>query len=240
MPPSRSAREDAPRRHVFRALFRAAREKVKPKFRDECAFIVATAGLLGLRGGEICHMTREWVDLDRGVIYIPRHDPCTKADGDPCGYCHKRVRSAIEHDDGLTYEEALAQRWQPKMEASSRPVWYDWSDTLVRLYDDFFTKYDRYKHSRVSINRRVDMVAEACELIEDTDDVYPHALRGHAARYHAQNGMRVHQLTRFMGWENLDSALPYIKMESGDVREALHRAHEGRGGVAGLGGGDPW
>lgn len=224
MPRANSAKEDMPSPREYRALKRAAREKVDEKYQLESLYLIRVMGELGLRAGEISHMTEEWVDFDQLEITLPVYDQCCKGkDGGPCGYCKKRARAEAEKDESITYETALRTRWKPKNE-ESRTIWFGFDESLVELIDEYLYKNGEFARARVTINRRIDRVAEACEMVNKSE-IYPHALRAHAATFHANKGMRAFHLKEFMGWSDVDGAMPYIKMASGDVRSELKRIH---------------
>ena len=230
MPKGGSAIEQMPNSREYRALKRAAREKVDSgrydtdAYRLECQFIVRVMGELGLRAGELSHITDDWVDFDQLEINIPSYDECTKGrDGGPCGYCKKRARRRAEHAE-ITYETALRDRWEPKNETSARSIWFGWNEELVEIIDEYLYKNGKYPHSRVSVNRRVTDIAEACDMV-GADEIDPHSLRAHAAMFHAKRGVRAFQLKEFMGWSDVDGAMDYIRMASDDVRSELKRVH---------------
>lgn len=75
------------------------------------------------------------------------------------------------------------------------------------------------------MNRRVDRVADAASSIDDTNDVYPHALRGLAARLRAREGLPAVHLRKMMGGSDIDAALTYVGMVADDVRTELNRIH---------------
>lgn len=227
-----SAKQDMPSPREYRALKRAAKEKVShsqkedSEFRLECTFALRLMGELGLRAGEVAHISEEWVDFGQNEIHIPEYDRCDYGkDGGPCGYCKKQARQRARKNDDISYEVALRDRWSPKGEFAAREIWFGWDPTLVDLIDEFLIKNDYYPHSRCAINRRMDRIAEAAELVS-SDDIYPHALRAHAAKHHASKGMRAFQLKEMMGWGEVDGAMDYIKMASNDVKSELKRIHQ--------------
>ena len=182
-------------------------------------------GELGLRAGEVVHLKENWIDWVQNEIHIPEFDRCDFGeDGGPCGYCKKQARQRAKKNDEISYEVALRDRWSPKGEFASREIWFGWDPSMVDLIDEYLLKYGHYPHSRASINRRVNKIAECCELV-DKEEIYPHALRGHAAKYHAGKGMRAFQLKEFMGWSDVGGAMDYIKMASNDVKSELKRVH---------------
>lgn len=99
-----------------------------------------------------------------------------------------------------------------------------------RPVDEFMIKHGKFPRSRVTINRRIDTIAEASELV-DPADVYPHALRAHAAMYWARQGLTAYHLTELLGWAEPDSAMDYIKMTANDVQSEMKRVYNGKGRV---------
>ncbi|WP_191965786.1 MULTISPECIES: tyrosine-type recombinase/integrase [Haloferax] len=223
----RSARLDAPSFREYRMLKHEARHKIPEKFRESTLFVLVSMGELGLRAGEVSHMRQSWVDVDNKVIRIPSYEQCNQGqDGGVCGYCKQQAKQALGDGSYDSYEEALADRWTPKNEESARTVPYGWSDEIVDIYDRFFYKHDGYPYCRTSINRRISRLAEASEIFDDRNDLYPHAFRGHAGKLHASNGINALQLKKFMGWGSVRGALPYIKMAAKDVQAAFTRVYE--------------
>lgn len=226
----RSAKEDAPTRREYRDLLRAAK-RLDGKDEFKYTFITRTMGELGLRAGEVSHMRRDWVDLERGRIEIPAHDPCDHGrDGSVCGYCRSQAKQAVDYrPDELTLEGELQRRWKPKLGASNRSVIYNFDDSLFELFDVFFHRHERFPWCRSVFNRWVNDLAEESDLIEDKDEIYPHAFRGHAARRFARKGMRAHTLRRHMGWGSVEAALDYIRMEADDIEDELSRIFDSNG-----------
>jgi len=78
-------------------------------YRNCTRFVVTMAGRLGMRAGEIAHMTEEWVDFKNGMIEIPEQEPCTKSiNGDACGYCRSLAKSVVKHGTPSIEESKLA------------------------------------------------------------------------------------------------------------------------------------
>lgn len=220
---ARHAEQDAIDIETFDRLLEAADELDEPH-RQECRFVLVAAGRLGLRAGEIAHLEEHWIDWERSRINIPRYEPCDRGrDGGVCGYCRKRARSRVEHEDDLTFEAALEERWNPKTPHSVRSVPFDFDERVERVVEAFFWHYDRYEHSRQSVNRRVNKVAEAAGL--DPSTLYPHALRATAATYHAYQGVSTPAIQSLFGWKNLAVAQKYIRLSGEATADALHDAH---------------
>ena len=102
----RHSREDALTNRQFEILVEST-YGIKESQRLECRTALYLAGKCGLRGGEIAHLTEEWVDWNEKIIEIPEHDACTKGvnQGEICGYCRRRAVDEITTNN-LTIEEA--------------------------------------------------------------------------------------------------------------------------------------
>jgi integrase len=186
-------------------------------------FILIAAGRLGMRAGEICHMKSDWVDFDRRVIEIPNHEPCS------CGYCLKQAKQSVAHDSDLNtesdsdIESVLEERWSPKTDSSIRSIPFDFNDRVESTVICFFELFDEYEHSRVTVNRRVNKVAEIADI---SDRIYPHALRATAASYHAYKGLPAPALQSLFGWSKLETAQKYVRLSGGKTQKALNEIHD--------------
>lgn len=231
MHPGGKARDNAPTPREYRDLRRAVQNRVEASRGDdyehrlECEFVLRMMGELGMRAGEIAHMKEDWVDFDRLQIEIPEFQQCEKGkDGGPCGYCKKQAKQSVKKTD-VSYEKALRRCWSPKNEMAARTIPFGWDDELVDLIDEYMYKHGGFPKARVAINRRVDDMTEESDRV-DKEDVFPHALRAHAAIYHAKKGMRAYHLTEFMGWADVSGAMPYIKMAADDLQTEMKRVHQ--------------
>jgi len=187
----------------------------------EATLILVLGGELGMRAGEICHIREDWINWKRGLIEIPQHDPCTFGkDGGICGYCHGQAELAVDCNDDLSLEDALEERWNPKTSTSARSIPFDHSDRAEDVLIAFFSEFDAYPHSRISVNRRVNTVAEAAGF--DRDRVYPHALRATAASTLAYAGLPPVALQGLFGWAQIETANKYIRTSGGATKSALH------------------
>lgn len=77
--------EDVLNDREFEQLLEAYRELPAPRG-FQARFICLLGGRLGLRAGEISHFQTDWVDWNRKLIRIPKHEPCA------CGYCQRQAR----------------------------------------------------------------------------------------------------------------------------------------------------
>lgn len=219
----RHSHQDAVSEQVFERLVDATEQLDEP-FYSECRFVLFSAGRLGMRAGEICHVREDWIDWDRSLLKIPPWDPCDHGkNGGICGYCRDRAQSAVEHNDDLEMEEALEQRWEPKTSTSARTIPFDFDDRVREEVNAFFFGRERYPHSRASINRRVNRILDAAGL--STDRAYPHSFRATAATYHAYRGLSAAALQALMGWAKLSTANKYVRISGGATQKALLEAH---------------
>lgn len=93
---TRHSREDALTERQFELLYQSI-DDMKTSKRLETKFILMCAGRMGMRAGEIAHISKNWTDTSTHTIEIPEHDPCDFGKfADPCGYCRNRARDYIE------------------------------------------------------------------------------------------------------------------------------------------------
>jgi len=191
----------------------------------QARFVLLVAGRLGLRAGEIAHMSEDWVDYRRNMIEVPRFDRCTKAeDGSECGYCRQQAAQRAEYNPEMSIEDALAHAWSAKTDAAAREVPFDFDPRTSLAIERFFDRYDEWPVSRQGINRRVNKAAELADTLTP-DNIYPHALRATAATYHAGRGLDVIPLQSLFGWSDLATAQHYIQSSGENTARALHMAH---------------
>lgn len=187
----------------------------------QCQFVVLVAGRLGLRAGEIAHMTEDWIDWRRNMIVVPRHQKCAKGrDGGMCAYCRNKAAQKVAHNDELTSEAALASMWSPKTEAAAREIPFDATARTEIVVERFFERFEAWPASRQSINRRVDRAARFADEIAESD-VYPHALRATAASYFASSGLDVFALKAMLGWAQLSTAKCYVSSSGERTAQAI-------------------
>lgn len=220
---TRHSHQDAVDESTFEHLVGVA-DELPPPYGAECTFVLYAAGRLGMRAGEIAHISEEWVDWERSLIEIPKHTPCESGvHGGPCGYCKQQARQAAGNDEALSYDEALEQRWQPKTENSVRAIPFDFAADVEAVVSAFFSEFDEFEQSRAAVNRRVDRVLDAAGM--DRDELYPHALRATAASWHAYRGLSAAPLQSMFGWNQLTTAQKYIRLSGGATADALRQVH---------------
>lgn len=105
----RYSREDALSERQFVLLYEAA-EKLDEEKKIQSRFILMCAGRLGMRGGEIAHINKSWVNVYSNLIEIPKYDRCThgKYDGEICGYCRNRAKDYLSTHN-ISKEEAMIE-----------------------------------------------------------------------------------------------------------------------------------
>jgi len=227
-PEKRSAtkhtKEDALSDREYQLLLEGCSE-MREYYGFQARFVCLVAGRLGFRAGEIAHMKESWVDWRRNMIVVPRHETCTKGkNGGPCGYCRSAAKQRVEHNPGLTLNEALSYAWSAKTDASAREVPFDFDPRVSLVVERFFDEYDAFPTSRQSVNRRVNRAAEEADQLEPTD-IYPHCLRATAATFHAARGLDVLPLQALFGWADLSTAQNYIQRSGENTARALHGIH---------------
>lgn len=185
-------------------------------------FIFLVCGRLGLRRGELGHMTEEWIDWRQRRIVIPAHEPCTNGrGGSTCGDCKNLAQQRVDHDaDGLTFERAVADQWVPKTPAAVREVPFAPMPRVEAVIEEFFDRFDEWPQSCQAINRRVTKIAELTQGV-DPEAIYPHALRASAATYWAGRSISVFALQQLLGWADLQTARQYVAASPENTERAL-------------------
>lgn len=212
---TRHTHQDALSDREFEQLLTACEQLPEPR-RFEARCICLHAGRLGLRGGEIAHLTTEWVEWERKLLPIPEFEPCD------CGYCHRQAKQEADHNDSLTRQQALASRWHPKTVASDRVIPFDVALRVELCIERFADRDEEFPRSRSTVNRRVHEAAANTTL---PGRVYPHCLRATAASFHSYRGVPPVPLQAFMGWSDLSTAQKYIRISGSATARAVRQAH---------------
>jgi len=89
-------------------------------------------------------------------------------------------------------------------------------EAAVEVFSDWF---DEYEHSRASINRRVDRLAEEAGI--ELDSIYLHALRATAVAKLAYKGVHTPALQSMMGWSKLSTATKYMALLKSSVSDVF-------------------
>lgn len=221
--PTRHSKEDALNDRDFEELLKGAR-KLKPYQSLQSRFAIFMMGRLGMRKGEITHMTRDWIDWNRNMICIPRHENCIKGKNsmDICGYCKSLAEQKAEHNLDIDYKEAKEAQWTAKTEESVRDIPFDFHPRVEMIIDEFFTRWDSWPVSAQGVTRRIKAAHEESTL---TKRVYPHALRATAASHHAGRGLGAIPLQSMMGWAQLSTAHNYVRASGENTARALNSIH---------------
>lgn len=245
----RHSKEDALSDSQFEHLVEATYD-LDDYYGLQSRFVVFTAGRLGLRGGEIGHMTEAWVDWDEDRIRIPPHEPCTNGRGGTiCGHCTQKARqmartrtvnrydrrhaeldfkSELEPGGGAAVaavvdgDEFYDRCWTPKTDAAVRDVPFDALPRTTHVIRQFFDRYSEWPHGYQAVYRRAKRAARECDEVE-TDDLYPHALRATSASFWAGRNLGPTALKSLMGWKQYQTARRYVE-ESGERTAAAMRS----------------
>lgn len=219
---TRNSHQDSITVEQFERLLEAARDLPAP-YGEECEYVLLAAGRLGMRAGELCHLRPSWINTERSQVEIPAHDPCTKGDHDTiCGYCSKQAVLAASNNADLALLDAMGERWEPKTKHAIRAIPYDFDEELATRFEELALD-GGYQKSRVSVNRRVDRVAEAAGM--NPDNLYPHALRATAATHHAYRGLPATALQSLMGWADISVANKYVRLSGEQTAKALRATY---------------
>jgi len=254
------ARDDALSPREFEQLVESSYRIDNERIELECRTLLYLAGRIGLRKGEITHLSPTWMNWTEGTIEIPESDPCTKGqhDAEPCGYCRRRAEDRVETNNitleeavdavrhvldepenvpdaqiereardlreevNVSFEDALAQQWQPKTSTSAREVTFDFDVRVELALEEFFDRFDGWERSAATVNRRINRVAELSPV---ESRVYPHALRATAASYHASRDISIHSLMSTMGWADPGTARAYVTSNADQAAREIRSKH---------------
>lgn len=208
----------------FELLFEGA-QAMRDYYRCQAEFVVLVIGRLGLRRGELAHLTADWVNWQKEMIEIPRQQDCTKGkDGGICGYCRKLAKQRAEWADSLPLAQARDWQWLSKTDAAAREIYFGFSPRVKLWIERFVDRYGEWEWSVQTVNRRVERAAEHAERLSPAD-VGPHGLRATAATWHAGRGLEAHALCQLMGWANLGVAECYLSRSGENTARQLDAIH---------------
>jgi integrase len=176
-PARRRARDDYLTKDELQQLFKSCQD-------IEEKLLVCAAGQLGLRIGEIAHLSKSWLDFQDDRIQIPSAMTCN---------CFECATSEKE--------------WKPKTLAGSRSIPFKFFPTTREVLKGYFGAYDSVGKSRRALQLKLKRIAKRTSL---TKKIYPHALRSTAAMMFANAGLSAQALCEVMGWEDLRTAQSYI------------------------------
>jgi integrase len=186
---------------------------------------ILIGGRLGMRPGEVVHLSSDWVNRRREMIHIPGHDPCTKGrDGGPCGYCKQAVKQQLKHDESKVFEDVLEDYWNPKTDAAVRDVPYRFSQRVGVAIEMLLKEFDGFPHSFSTLQRRLNESLDAAPDL-NRESTTLHGLRATAASYHAGRGLDAGPLQSMFGWEDLSTARNYIAVDGEMTARALGEVH---------------
>lgn len=245
------SRESALTPREFELLLEGAQRIEKPLQRQEAQFAVLIMGRLGLRAGELIHMSEDWINWRNRRIEIPRQDDCTIGKHSTvCGYCSQlgdqmvrvynesdepisRARERFinrhldrhwERGDELTKEDVLELRWFAKTESANREVPFGHDARVELAVERFFEDRDAWNRSKSALNRRLNKALRKADELEE-DATMPHGLRSTAATWHAGRGVQALTLQSLLGWSDFQTAKRYISDSPDQTERALRQVH---------------
>jgi len=220
-----ATREKALSEREFELLLEGAGRIEDSNRRLESRAAILLGGRLGLRPGETTHLTASWIDRERQMIRIPRHQDCTKGrDGGICGYCRQAVKQRMKHDPDEGFENLANRYWLPKTEAASRTVPFHFSYRVRITVELLLDEYGGWPYSFSTLQRRLETALELSpEISRNMTSL--HGLRATAASYHAGRGLDLTALRAMFGWEDITTARQYLNVDGAMTRRALDSVH---------------
>jgi len=246
------SKESALSPREFELLLEGAERIEKDRQRMEAKFGILVAGRLGLRVGEIIHMTEEWVNWRQRRIEIPRQMDCHLGRGSgPCGYCEQLGVQMIETyengdpedmsnarerfinrnlerswsaGDELTLDDVLGMRWFAKTDAAAREVPFSHDARTELVIERFFESRNEYGMSKSAFDRRLNKALRLADEI-DQDTTMPHGLRATAATRMAGQNVDPLTLKSMLGWSSFQTAKNYISGSPDRTERMLQQIH---------------
>ncbi|MFC7029290.1 tyrosine-type recombinase/integrase [Halomicroarcula sp. GCM10025324] len=220
MPPTR---ENALTERDFERLVKATHRIENSRIGLEARAVILIGGRLGLRPGELTHLSAEWFDWQRQMIRIPNHHPCEKGqDGGLCGYCRQAVSQ--QSDSADEYATLREVYWQPKTAAAARAVPFNFSSRVHVALEYLDDEHGGWPYSFSTLQRRLDNALNHAPKLSPSA-TSPHGLRATAASYHAGRGLDMAALRAMFGWKDLETARQYLNVDGAMTRRALSSIH---------------
>jgi integrase len=218
-------REKALTEREFELLLEGAHRINHPERQLEARAAILIGGRLGLRPGEITHLSTSWVDREQQMIQVPEHHSCKKGrNGGICGYCRQAVEQRIEYGSERSFEELANQYWLPKTPAAVRSIPFHFSPRISVTLELLLERHGGWPYSFSTLKRRLETAIDhAPELMSDATS--PHGLRATAASYHAGRGLDLAALRAMFGWEDITTARQYLNVGGAMTRRALSEIH---------------
>ena len=130
----------------------------------------------------------------------------------------------------LSIMEDMVSKWPDDYQVLNNAAWYYATiddKELRKVVGDYFNIERRIGCSRQTINNHISDVAKQSGI---TTKIYPHSLRATAASLWGQMGMSAPTLCYVMGWDSIQTALPYVTAsEESAIQEIRWRERQTRG-----------
>lgn len=125
-------------------------------------------------------------------------------------------------ETNMEFEEAVAERWEPKTPNSVRSIPFDFNVRTELTIEEFADSYRVYPKSLCTINRRIKRASEKAGI---SDRVYPHALRATSASMMASRDVSPYSLMSIMGWRDIQTARSYIQASDETAAKEIRSKH---------------
>jgi len=164
-------------------------------------------GLLytGMRVSEFIHFRKSWINWKKGLISLPREQPC------PCYECKRELhnrKGKVTKPSGV---------WKPKTKEAVRSI-----PTLPEVESLFRQCFKRYDSIMQVVPSRVYawMILKRVEKKSGVK-LFPHVLRGTLATILADKDFNAAEIKDILGWRSFKTADEYIKLSGARVLKAV-------------------
>jgi len=164
-------------------------------------------GLLytGMRISEFVHFRRDWINWEKGLIFIPKRQVCR------CFECKRVLRN---RKGEVTKPSGV---WKPKTHEAVRPI------PILPEVEELFRDYFKSHRAIMEVIASRVYAWMMLKKIEKNANVklFPHMLRGTFATLLADKDFDAIEIKEILGWKSFETAEEYIHLSGSRVLKAV-------------------
>lgn len=192
--------------HEFEALLRGAQNIDDDLQSQEATFVVYVLGRLGLRIGELTHMSSDWINHRERMLEIPYRQDCTRGkDGGICGMCRQSAVQRAEYSQLSLAEARLKAMQEQLLDSISLP------GELQQQLETAHMLHINSSLTEESLERQIEKLLETAATVDDADEV--RSALDEIARQHQQDVQLTVDEAEDMMWraktENAARSVPF-------------------------------
>ena len=179
----------------------------------------------GLRISEFIHLRRSWIDFKNDFLIIPEAQPCN------CKGCipirnklRKKLEFTNKDDIKLRHRTILEGNWLPKTPYSVRtiPIIKNAQEVLYPYFKEHKLMLEAFP-----LRQYVNTILTNLSIRtfgkpkKGQKKIFPHALRGSFATMLARDDFTHIEITRALGWADMNTARFYIDLTGSALKTAF-------------------